>query len=60
MTRKLLALCENCGTPYAGFVDADGEILVEGGPACGNCGGTSIRELSKDEVGGDEDRPLSA
>lgn len=52
MGRKALALCADCGTPYAGFYD-EGEttLLVNGGSTCPSCHGTTLREITADEIG---------
>ena len=54
MGRRVLALCTDCGTPYAGFYD-DGEttLLVDGASVCPSCEGTTLREITADEIGGE-------
>lgn len=52
MGRKALALCQACGTPYAGFYDDSDELRVDGEPTCPSCGEPSLREITGDEIVG--------
>lgn len=52
MERRALALCQACGTPYAGFYDESDELRVNGEPTCPSCGEPSLREITDDEIVG--------
>ena len=52
MGRKALALCQACGTPYAGFYDEADGLHVDGEPTCPSCGEPSLREITDDEIEG--------
>lgn len=49
MNRKVIAVCGQCGKPYAGFYNDEGELLVKGKPTCEACGGTDLREITATE-----------
>ncbi|GAB7020419.1 hypothetical protein [Halostagnicola bangensis] len=57
-TKRVLAVCRDCGRPSTAKYIADGSMQVVGTVGCPNCGGTDLRELSAEEVVGgtaDED-----
>lgn len=48
--RRVLIVCEDCGTPYPGVADDEETLQVQGRPDCPDCGGANLRELPSDEI----------
>ena len=51
-TKRVLVVCQDCGSPYTARYIADGSMQLVGSENCQSCGGTDFRELTAEEVVG--------